>query len=446
MATNGVVASYQEIVDLHTEANHVTVLGIHTPTGDYPSKMFSGFFDQYKKYKYLGCSISLVPAARLPADPLQISYEAGQVEDTFMDPRDALNPILFHGCHGDDMGTILNRLYGDDNGVTDSIVGVDVPEGGEYTWDAVQYELLERLYYKALTDNTWKKAHPQRGFRKSGLRPLVYDLSVNRQIMPGTIEMGLDTDGDLPFGLGSDGSNLKLMGGDSTSDYAKVQTSLPTVASIINKKQLQFFTPRLKSLGWMDTRNTLTRPQSVRFNPSTVLEMGQALTEKAINYAQMPKLFMGCIMLPPAYGVEQYYRMIINHRFAFKNFRGISFKPEVSDVPTYWDKNEELFGLEVGHFNEIDTSLLPTDSVGSDSSDLLTIYNNASTAVAFTVKNGSTELFRFSVFTESSATVQVPAGIDLVVSSDNGVVWTRTDEEYPLSLSFDKTNGFAVIE
>lgn len=352
MATNSVVCSYQEIVDLHTEGGHVTVLGIHTPTGDYPKQMFRGFFDQFKKYKYLGCSVALVPAARLPSDPLQVKYNAGEVENTIVDPRDALNPLLFHGCHGDDMGTILNTLYGNDHGISDSVVGIDTFDDGGEHYEANLNELLERLYYKALTDSTWKKAHPQRGFRKSGLRPLIYDLAVNRPLLPGTQITGLSEDMVVGF---NDDNVLEQAGGDPYLGIGYTQGSR-IVRTNVNKNNLQFFTPRLKGLGWIDTRQPMTIPQEFEVPDGAGLDsievMNKMLNTDRINYVELPKIYMGCILLPPAYGVEQYFRMIINHRFAFKQFRGISFKPEVSAVPTYWDSNQDLFDGE--HFDPID--------------------------------------------------------------------------------------------
>ena len=119
MATNFATASYQEVVDLHTESKTVSVIGIHTPNTSTPVKMLGGFWKQFRKVRYLGCSLSLVPAARLPADPLQVSIGAGEPT---IDPRDMLNPILFHGCHGDDMGAILDTLYsGESSGTSDVI-------------------------------------------------------------------------------------------------------------------------------------------------------------------------------------------------------------------------------------------------------------------------------------------------------------------------------------
>lgn len=324
MATNHVYCSYEEVIDLHTEGDHVTVIGIHTPTGDTPRRMFKGLFDQFKQYKYNGCSVKLVPAARLPVDPLQVGIEPGQVYETPMDPRDALNPLMFHGCHGDDMGTILNKLYGTDNEISDSLDGLDAPSSGAILPMAFK-DVLERLYYKALTDRTWKKAGVQRGFMKSGLRPLVYSLAANRQIMPGT-------KGPV-FTLGENGEIIQNLGDPVDSWFLEDKSyGMP-----VNKSTLQLMTPKLTPLGWIDTKNVLTTPQDLHVPTLTDAFVAQE------NYTELPKVFMGVILLPPAYGVEQYFRMIIIHSFTFRKFRGISFKPEMPNVPSYYDANDDLF-------------------------------------------------------------------------------------------------------
>lgn len=357
MATQKVYASYQEVIDLHTESDRVTVLGIHTPTGSFPRQMFKGFFDQFKKYKYLGCSISLVPAARLPADPSMISYEGGEAA---LDARDLMNPIMFHGCHGDDLGTILNQLYGDDAGVSDSIVGIDV---GSNT-PVGTYEVFERLYYKALTDKTWKKAHPMRGFRKSGLRPLVYSMAVNRQLMPGSIPSGIGDRDAVGFGL-DNGFKLASGFGDPSSDFDIEDEGGDIGVNVLprTRNNLQVFTPRLTSLGWIDTRNVLTVASDSFYDDGVIDEELISNINNAfqVNYAELPKIFMGCILLPPAYKTEQYFRMIVNHSFAFKGFRGVSFQPSVTNVPTYWNKNGDgtdsydvVGDMEQGHFGDLD--------------------------------------------------------------------------------------------
>lgn len=372
MATRKVRASYQEIIDMHTEADHVTAVGIHTPTGDFPHKMFKGYFEQYKKYKYLGCSIKFIPLARLPVDPLQVGFESGEQ----MNPVDLANPILFHGCHGDDLGVILNSLYGNDDGISDSLVGLD---GGEnYPLDVQGLYLrgfMERLYYKALTDKSWKKAHIQRGFQKSGLRPLVYSLATNRQIMPS-------------LALGED---VKTLDSDEFGDPVWEIEHQGDVHRLPVENRMQLFTPRLTRLGWMDTRNVITTPTVI--DPVTDVDDEPGAILKALNsemnYAQLPKLFMGCILLPPSTspnGFKQYFRVIINHYFAFAQFRGISFQPDALEVPTYWNKNdsEDLFDMEDGHYNPVE--MPGEESGGGGDEPTITV-----TAMTFKIVNDYSE-------------------------------------------------------
>lgn len=331
MATQKAFASYQEVIDLHTESDTVTAIGIHTPQGDTPRKMFGGFFDQFKKFRYLGASIVMVPAARLPVDPLGVSYEAGEPT---IDPRDLMNPILWHGCHGNDMGSILNKLYGNptyDN-ASDSL---DVQVSQEITSVPDWVATMQRLYYQALTDNTWKKAHPQKGFKKTGLRPLVYSLASTRQIAPGTSVTGIGSDKNDLMGVNVSGDF------DIAGDSFGGSLSNGAWSSTETRFTPQFVTPRLTSLGWLDTRNVLHGTALVS-DPITSATDGQPTleTQKAIalqNDTVLPKIYMGMILLPPAYKTEQYFRLIINHHFGFKGFRGVSMDNSQAGIYAFPD-------------------------------------------------------------------------------------------------------------
>lgn len=380
MASQKVYASYQEVIDLHTEANHCTAIGIHTPVGDTPRKMFKGYFDQYKKYKYLGASVTLVPAARLPADPMGVRYSSsGEVLNTYMDPRDALNPIMFHGCHGDDMGSILNTLYGNDNVISDSVNGLD--GGADNLFDiegAALWSNMERLYYKALTDKSWKKANPMSGFKKGNLRPLVYTLATNRQLMP------VINDDDVEY-------NTLTEGGDPTTDIKEIPDSDRFYMD--KKNNLQFFTPRLTSLGWMDTRNVVAYGLQSFHEVDSVDDVPAAianLLDQAITEVELPKIYMGMILLAPAYGVEQYYRMIINHRFAFKQFRGISFQPAVDGVPAYTNANVDLFdGSQYEPYEFDDGSSPVTPPVTPTGSVVVTYPSNFTSSVSDYIRSSN---------------------------------------------------------
>lgn len=370
MTTQFATASYQEIIDLHTETDKVSVIGIHTPVTETPYDMLQPFFDAFQKYHYDGCSLVMVPAARLPADPSQVSYGAGEPA---IDPRDLLNPILWHGCHGESLGSVLNQFYAAGSGTTD--VTRRFFDSGEYneknTAQIGNAGVFDSLYYRALVDKTWLKAHPQKGFRKSGLRPLVYEVSTDRQFVPGP------NGGYLPYvpkadiyaGDPSDNDGLSAsavsgsMGTTSTGAlYALGSLGLQSSAlssgdlrsSLPYVRDSSFFTSRLHGLGWLDTRqrvfnaNTGVSSQALSGDPDEDSEIIEDMYVNAENYGRinyLPRLFMGMILLPPAYKTEQYFRIILNHRFSFKKYRGISMRGDIvgnigpGAIPSYQNFN-----------------------------------------------------------------------------------------------------------
>lgn len=356
MATNYANASYQEIIDLHTESDTVSVIGLHSPCTDRPVKMLNGFWKQFKRVKYNGCSVSLVPAARLPADIGSVSYEAGEAP---IDPRDILNPIMFHGCHGNDMGTILNSMYSSDNG--SDIIARQFSDSADFNIfnkDQVGNEFMEALYYKALTDNTWKKAHPQKGFRKSGLHPMVYNVVSNtpfqNSLQPSgnTIGPTIRSEENANFGmtgelgLGSSGGAIyvKSTGGipKSSTDGEVVYDEVPVSVSGIG-----FNATKLVPLGWQETRSRILKVSATSGNLTGNEEHDSEENAKmfslAENDALIGKHFMGMILLPPAYKAEQFFRLIINHNFSFAGFRGASMQnstpEEVNDFGQYQNFN-----------------------------------------------------------------------------------------------------------
>lgn len=351
MATNFATASYQEVVDLHTESKTVSVIGIHTPNTSTPVKMLGGFWKQFRKVRYLGCSLSLVPAARLPADPLQVSIGAGEPT---IDPRDMLNPILFHGCHGDDMGAILDTLYSGESLGTSDVVRKrsDSAVLDVFSENQVGNDYVDALYYRALTDRTWAKAHPQVGFRKSGLRPLVHQIVANRpfsQFSPDDRSSGLAPtalDGsDVPRNLGQIGvpatgtplaHSIQVQGSPSLPDTNEVETQTNFVIGY-NHSGYAFATSGLRPLGWQDTQTSLMTTNEYVSEPLTgnAQQDAQKVANTWTNVVvpnTIPKFYMGMIMLPPAYKTEQYFRLAINHRFAFKGFRGISMIDDDAEV------------------------------------------------------------------------------------------------------------------
>lgn len=294
MSTNYARAKYQEIYDVNTVSNSVSVIAIHTPVGAKPRQMLGGFFTQFRKYKYAGCSVVATPAARLPLDIMNIAIEAGQ---TGANPKDVFNPVLVRGCHGDNLNAALNSIYKGSFTDEGSSIGKDdyglsvVPAGG-LTW--------EQMYYRMLQDPSFKKFNLSSGIKLKGLHPLVYNVASNHQVMPS------EQDPDVGLlGPHSDGSKFP----DHNYDVGFEEGTRMALPDGLGDRSImypQFFTNRLQSLGWLDTRQLI--------NP-TYATMG---VQPA--YTVLPKIFMAAIILPPAYRVSTAMRFVVTHYFEFKEF------------------------------------------------------------------------------------------------------------------------------
>ena len=156
------------------------------------------------------------------------------------------------------------------------------------------------------------------------------------------------------------------------------------------RNNIQFLTPRLTTLGWMDTRQNLG--PIVPPSGSTVVDglkasegypsdpdPNDALDLTGLTYLQgvadsfnpvaLPKLFMGVWILPPAQSTpgQRYFRASVVHRFAFKDLRGIS---EVGDY-SFSESDRVVGGLSP--YNNITglDAVTPSDPDGDIMVDLI---------------------------------------------------------------------------
>lgn len=288
MTTNYAKAKYQEIYDINTVSDSVSIIGIHTPVGNKPRQMLAGFFTQFRKYKYSGCSVVATPAARLPLDVMNIAIEAGQ---NGANPKDVFNPILVRGCHGENLTAALNSIYKGSFMSEGSTLGKDdfgnsvVPSGG-LTW--------EQMYYRMLQDPSFKKFSLSSGIKLSGLHPLIYNVASNTQLAPSEGHPGV---GLLRKGEDSVAFDDETFGAIPTGD----PSTYPPGYTIATP---QFFTNRLQSLGWLDTRQVMN-------GDGTSIRPG---------YTTLPRIMMALCVLPPAYRVSTAMRFVITHYFEFKDF------------------------------------------------------------------------------------------------------------------------------
>lgn len=319
MATNYVKASYTEVVDLQTTNGKTSVIGIHTPVGVRPYHRLFGFFNQFSKFRYKGISsLVMVPAANLPVDPLGLTGVQGTTD--LMDPRDALNPILFHGAHGERLSDVLDMIYSSDEQV-DSI-GYNSSYTGRNTSDSTSETLSSNAsastnYYKCLTDVTWRKFGIQSGVRLKGLHPLVWKLARNMPLVPG-FAPGQSTSGDVSIASMNAGRDVDSVINDRTiRTYSEATFPLAEVGNVetisldgVLSRTVQYqqdMTYGVSRLGWMPTSRNIPSVSE----DDAVIRKGPTV---------LPKIFMGVLVLPPSYNIEQYFRMVIRHEFEFKDF------------------------------------------------------------------------------------------------------------------------------
>lgn len=323
MATNYAHATYTEVIDLQTTADKISIIGIHTPVGKKAYTRLKGFFRQFRKFKYNGIkSLVMVPAANLPVDPLGLTGAVGTTD--LMDPRDALNPILFHGCHGESLTSVLDTIYrgsiitrnGVNQAANGSNDGSDVSDSAEMFDVDISTDLFQ--YYSKLTDSSWRKFGIQSGVKLRNLHPLVHQVVQNMPTLPAGISGdALAANAGLFEGLYSgDGTVSTQAPGNMLSGSSIATPQVPVgeisrvhlvdfngdYSSSIGRAYKQQFTNKMTRLGWL---------------PTAIQQNSTDVTSQIVT---TPKLFMGVMVLPPAYNIEQFFRMVITHSFSFKEF------------------------------------------------------------------------------------------------------------------------------
>lgn len=335
MATNYARASYTEVIDLQTVNGKCSIVGIHTPTGRKPYEKLKGFFLQYKKYRYKGISkMVMCPAANLPVDPLGLTGVNGTTD--LMDPRDALNPIMFHGCHGEAINQIVDRLYAN-NGASDA-TGIVNPSVGylSSSADLKEFDLpsastsptppAERAYYNFLTDPRWKKFGIQSMVKLQKLHPLVWKVARSMPMLPnsgGTYDYGTGVIRSTADTVSNGVPNTTTVLGLSSPTYPQNEIpSIPQAGTEAGESSVrafvQEFTNGVTRMGWLPTTS---------------------FGREGLGITVLPKIFMGVLVLPPAYNVEQFFRLSIRHVFEFAGFttNQDSLMPTLTEPSTGFD-------------------------------------------------------------------------------------------------------------
>nr|WDW25856.1 MAG: capsid protein [Canine associated porprismacovirus] len=324
MATNGVFANYQEIVDISTTPDKVGIFGIHTPDTIKPIQMLEGFYRQFRQVKYLGCDVKIQPAATLPMDPLGVSYEAGEVAT---DPRDLLNPIMVKGCHGETINRALDVAYRDNQNIGDALTRTDYAiadgvDGGS------------PIYYSALSDPSFKKYSVLQPFALRNLHPLVHKVVATLPIYPkqsvNNWQTMFDGSSDTEQLLESSDWNLPEYADNDGNGHLFIPSGPESAVGPTGYRDYltnTLFTSKMEGLGWIDT---VSRPQeNVNTDVWFTYEQQQVYPSangqsvdinNGYKFNTIPRLFMSMMIMPPCYKSILTFRVVLNHKFAFRGF------------------------------------------------------------------------------------------------------------------------------
>lgn len=339
MVMNTVHATYTETYDLNTALNEISLIGIHTPQATALKSMFKGFFENYKKYKIVGCNVGMVCASTQSLTPDLVGLPGGTAP---VDPRDVLNPILFKACTGEHLNEILNQIYHDNPSLSGSSLN-QVKESNT---------LAINMYYQLLSDDTWRKEHPQRGLFINDLKPLVHKV-VTTQPFRWTGSYASSEQYDLPMIDSNDGGSA-----DSPYNFGGPSGLGLTSYNTNNSNPSVFISDGTTDMPWLDTT----------FDGKILGTDGETMVRCNRMIVSVPRVFCGCIILPPAIMQRLFFRCQIQWHVMFKDFR-----PAFEVGPLYGQGNLETIGGE----NYFDGSVLGTP--GPNNPTYWEIYHDATT-------------------------------------------------------------------
>lgn len=323
-----------ETYDLATTKGRIGLLGIHTPGIEILKKLYPGFLLNYSRMKVESADVAVACASLLPADPLQVGTETGDIA-----PQDLFNPILYRAVSSDSFNTILNRVYGLPNFFVNdgSLAGNNV--AGYDPFPSLSDSNEEDLYYGLLSESGWRKAMPQQGLQMRNLVPIVYQLINNygnTRIESTSASSAIqDINAVNDSGNGSNTALATTMRGPSMHLPA-----FPTMKGMT--------TSTASSSGWS-------------------IPVGTA--------APIPKTFVAAIVLPPSKLHRMYFRMTIRWRITFYDVISIVERGTLSQIQSAGVQTYALGYVDEAKMKDteekVDHSENTVDTLGVDTSMIM---------------------------------------------------------------------------
>ncbi|QXG20261.1 capsid protein [Smacoviridae sp.] len=335
-----------ETYDLSTKVGKMGFVGIHTPTGALIDKLWSGLVLQYKKFRFVKCDVAMACASMLPADPLQIGVEAGEIA-----PQDMFNPILYRAVSNDTMNTFLSFIQNcaTTSGVLASVNKGSVIDVNDADFKSATNTSLDQfqMYYGLLSSEGWRKAMPQSGLVMNGLYPLVYQ----------TLSQ---------YGINQFSEGVQITGQLNQVPVSSVDSGVPSsldggTVQAIKSAMLRGPSVRMPSI------NTMYFDEG---GMPDVVPNSRAYVHS--NTGEVPPAYVGLIVLPPAKLSQLYYRLKVTWTIEFTGLRPLT---DIGSWGSTYAIGGEAYGTDYAEQSTAMTS--KTAMVDTSGSDIVKIMEGA---------------------------------------------------------------------
>jgi hypothetical protein len=311
-----------ETYDLSTKPDKMGMLGIHTPDGQLIYSMWSGLYHNFSKMRFASCDVAMACASMLPADPLQIGVEAGDIA-----PQDMFNPILYKAVSNDSMSNLLNRIYAGAHSLGGTFIAknsVTADNEPDFHYSSNQDIDQFAMYYGLLSDTSgWRKAMPQSGLEMRGLIPITWTLLAT-QGQPSVIgNLGGGSNAMLYPKSGEDSGFTKI-GVDSNTLGRYMRGSsraMPSFDTMVMVSDGTSNNDSSTSITTADSSGTVPKLGNVITGYPAVPGMGANVVVPNLS---APDCFVAAIVLPPAKLNRLYYRLKVTWTIEFSGPRPLT--------------------------------------------------------------------------------------------------------------------------
>lgn len=294
-----VTVKITETYDMKTTVGKMGLVGIHTPQVTQLRKLYPGLLKNHKFFRFVKCDVVGACASVLPADPLQVGVEAGQVA-----PQDMFNPILYKAVTNTSFDSLVARIR-----ALSDVNTLGSVEAGDTFSSTVSADNNFKTYYALLSESgEWRKSMPQSGFMIKNLVPLAHTI--------------VSTFGNVGPNMGNDNA----LGEDGETPVPVPAMDIPNLTDVWGTSS-------------DGSKSVYFRGRTVRMPKFPCHVKTESETE--IPYPAVPSTQVCALVLPPAKLHEFWYRMRVSWSVRFEEVCSTLY---TGDYNTYFDVGGSSYG------------------------------------------------------------------------------------------------------